>query len=100
MFVDLKKAYDSVRRERLWEVLMRDCRIPSSFVDVIRRLYRDACSLVNGVDADATRVHTNIGVKQGCPMSPLLFSIFFDRVAAWLTSEEAQALSTEGFGLF
>ncbi len=79
---------------------MSDCRILSSFVDVIRRLYRDACSLVNGVDADDTRVHTNIGIKQGCPMSPLLFSIFFDRVATWLTSEEAQALSTEGFGLF
>ncbi len=76
VFVDLKKAYDSVRWEQLWEVLMLDCRIPNSFVNVIWRLYQDACSLVNGVDADNTRVHTNISVKQGCPMSPLLFSIF------------------------
>ena len=25
-----------------------------------------------------------IGVKQGCPMSPCLFSLFFDRVSAYL----------------
>ena len=32
-------------------------------------------------------VSMNKGVKQGCPASKLLFSLFFDRVAAYLENK-------------
>ena len=61
--MDLKKAYDSVQRNLLWRVLVNECKIPRSFVDVSQAIYRESCSLVNGVDSEATRVFATVGVK-------------------------------------
>ena len=44
LFVDLKKAYDSVIRKKLWEVLYRRCENENdeSIVDSIRMLHRQS----------------------------------------------------------
>ncbi len=73
-FIDFKQAYDTFPREALWDHLHR-IRMPSSLLNIIKDLYaEDAYILVDGpkrVRAVPTR-----GVKQGCPLSPLLFSLY------------------------
>jgi hypothetical protein len=32
LFVDLQKAYDSLERQKLWEVLIQELKIPESVV--------------------------------------------------------------------
>ena len=74
-FIDLTKAFDTVDRELLWEVLARyGC--PPKFIRIIRLLHDQmmATVLISGGDSEPFEVKT--GVKQGCIKAPTLFSIF------------------------
>lgn len=74
-FVDLSAAFDKVNREKLWSI-MRKKKIDENLVRKIEELYEDTtCAVrVNGKETKVFR--TRIGVKQGCPLSPVLFNIF------------------------
>ncbi len=41
MYVDLSKAYDSVDRGRLWQVLLEELGLPEDLVASLQRLYSD-----------------------------------------------------------
>ena len=81
MFVDLTKAYDTIDRARLWEVFLQDLGIHPDTIVSLQRMYSD---LVVEIAAQCGSIPVRIGLKQGCPCSPVLFSIYFDRVAAAL----------------
>jgi hypothetical protein len=46
LFVDLKKAYDSINRQKLWAVLMQELKIPENIVKVIQNLYLETLAFV------------------------------------------------------
>ena len=76
-FVDLQKAYDSVDRELLWQVLAR-AGIPEEMIAVIRQFHdgmQARVRLDNGELSEWFAVTQ--GLRQGCVLSPLLFNIFF-----------------------
>ena len=79
-FIDLQKAYDTVDRTLLWQVLTR-IRVPPQMMAVIRQ-FRDgmrACVRPDdGVCSDWFEVEQ--GLRQGCVLFPLLFNIFFAAV--------------------
>ena len=91
LFVDLSKAYDKVPHDLLWEKLSRMGFHPQ-FIKVLKSLYKDSSVtvLVNGHQSD--KVHVNSGVKQGCPLSPLLFSLFLSDVGHYLEHHPAGVL--------
>ena len=63
--------------------------MPAPLLSVIQDMYyRDEYVLKDG-DKTA-RVHPTRGVKQGCPLSPLLFSLFFFLVGV-VTRSSARA---------
>ena len=80
VFIDLKKAYDSVPRECLWQVLSRAGVLPPPppppLLAVIRSFHHEMSAVlrVSGTDVDPFSV-TN-GLRQGCTMAPVLFNIF------------------------
>jgi len=67
-FIDFKKGFDSVRRDKLWNIL-RHYGIPDNFVDIIKKLYDGStcCFVENGRTSDWFPVET--GVKQSYVMS-------------------------------
>ena len=65
------------------EVLLKN-GIDKNLVEVIRRLYTNTLGQVLG---DNYYFKSTMGVRQGCPMSPLLFSLFFGRVVQHVTTE-------------
>ena len=75
LFVDLTKAFDTVSRPGLWNILPR-IGIPPKMVNMIR-CFHDGMKarLVTGSEDDEFSV-TN-GVKQGCVLAPTLFSFLF-----------------------
>ena len=77
-FVDFTKAYDSVPRHLLWQV-MGAIGVPAQFVRAVQSMYHDVSCMVNIGGALGPQFSSHVGVKQGCPLSPTLFGIFIDR---------------------
>ena len=79
-FIDLVKAYDSVDRVLLWEVLAR-FGVPPRMIKVIRMFHDGMRARVQLDDGDfSARFNVCQGLRQGCVLPPLLFNIFFAAV--------------------
>ena len=81
VFVDLKKAYDTVPHEALFAKLSR-FGIRGRCLAFIRALYRSSTIRVR-VGGGTTALYSDScrllrGVRQGCPFSPTLFNIFIN----------------------
>jgi hypothetical protein len=75
-FIDFKAAYDHVDREALWHHLQHVIGVPPQLLTVIQNMYSgDACRLVDGLTSTAP-ICPSKGVKQGCPLSPIMFALF------------------------
>ena len=75
VFVDFTKAFDTVGRTGLWQ-LLRKYGCPEKFTTMIESLHTGMMVNVrNGGEVSDTFAITN-GVKQGCVLAPTLFSIF------------------------
>jgi len=77
-FLDLKQAYDSVPRELLFRIMKDYYKIDPELVDLIEALYVGTEARVHVDNHQSASFPLPSGVKQGCVMSPLLFTIFID----------------------
>ena len=84
-FIDFKKAFDSVDRDKLWSIMSSKV-IPTHLITIIQTIYMENIIRINagnGISEDS-RVITQ-GVRQGCPPSPVLFNVYLDEVIKkWL----------------
>ena len=87
-FVDFKKAFDLVPRPTLWRVL-EDRGMGGKILTSLRSMYAADKACVLTKDGPTELFECGIGVKQGCPASPLLFSLYLDELEKLL--EEAAA---------
>lgn len=78
-FVDLKKAYDSVPRKLLLEVLRAE-GIPEVMVRILESLYSKTTGRVRVKGILGAEFDLRTGVKQGCVISPLLFNIYRNHI--------------------
>jgi hypothetical protein len=76
VYVDLTKAYDSVNREALWEILKR-IGVPPNIVAVIRDLHVNMRGRVCVDGKLGEWFEVTQGLGQGCVLATLLFNIFF-----------------------
>ena len=91
VFVDFQKAFDSVDREIIWK-LMRHYGFPAKIVNIIKQFYQDAnCQVIHdGKLTDPCSVE--IGVRQGCILSPTIFLIVVD----WVMRQQVQRPTSSG----
>ena len=83
---------------------MHELKIDKSTLKCLMRMYTNikASVCVNGAQAQAFPMHE--GVRQGCPASPLVFSLYMDRLEAFvesnllshLTATEKRAIRVAG----
>jgi hypothetical protein len=73
VFVDFKKAYDSVRREVLYSILI-EFGIPSKLVGLIKMCLTETCSTVRIGKYHSDKFPIQNDMKQGDALSPLLFN--------------------------
>ncbi|KAG0729698.1 Retrovirus-related Pol polyprotein from type-1 retrotransposable element R2 [Chionoecetes opilio] len=78
-YVDLKKAFDSVHRESLWD-LLRLRGIPARTIGLITGLYSGTESAVKCGAGVSGFFPVNTGVRQGCVLAPSLFNACMDWV--------------------
>ena len=79
-YIDAKKAFDSINRACLWYKIQK-IGINGKFLKAIQSLYDDVtCAVrINGALSNFFPVEN--GVKQGCLLSPALFSIYVNDLA-------------------
>ena len=75
IFVDLRKAYDSVPRPALWAVL-RKLGVPDILVRLVESFHDNMSAdiIVDSSSVDGIPVCN--GLRQGCTMAPVLFNLF------------------------
>ena len=73
-FMDMEKAYDRVNRRKLFEV-MRSYGIHEKLIRTIERVYEDNKVKFELHEYITDWCKSDSGVRQGCPLSPLLFNI-------------------------
>jgi hypothetical protein len=76
-FIDVAKAYDKVWRDGLWYKLWK-AGIRGKLWRVLRNLYRKVESSVLLGDSRTDFFEIEVGVRQGCILSPILFTIFIN----------------------
>ena len=96
IFVDSKKAFDSLIRSFMFEIL-RHYGIPNKTVRAIRTIYNSSKShvLVDGKVSEQFEIST--GVLQGDTLAPFLFIIVIDFVLSRAEQEHAEKTGSHGF---
>jgi hypothetical protein len=89
-FIDLAAAYDSVPRERLMR-LLADAGVCGPMLETLCGMYWDVRARPKVGASLGPAFASTCGVRQGDPLSPLLFNIFLDRIEAWLAERAPQA---------
>ena len=72
VFVDFLKAFDSVSRDALFQLLPL-YGIPAELIAAIRCLYDGSTSFVSTLDGNTEPFPVLTGILQGDPLAPLLF---------------------------
>ena len=76
-FIDLEKAFDSIHRDTLWNILLAyGC--PEKIVSIIKLFYNNfTCSVIHKKKV-TDWFSVGSGVRQGCVLSPMLFLVAID----------------------
>ena len=83
-FIDYKKAFDSVNRIYLWQKLINN-NIDGKMFKIIHNLNANAKSCVRIGNSKSTPFSSDIGVRQGENISPVLFSLFLNDLTEFIS---------------
>lgn len=77
--MDLEKAYDRVDWLALWDVL-KIYGVGGKLLSAIKSFHEEASSCVKISGETSEQFEVKVGLRQGCVMSPWLFSVNMDGV--------------------
>ena len=81
IFVDLRKSYDSVPKEPLWQVLER-CGVTPRMLKVVKSFHVGMQPMVRVGASVSHNFEVYNGLRQGCTLAPTLFNLYFSAVVA------------------
>ena len=85
LFVDLRKAYDSVPRQALWKVLWKvpeKYGVPEKMLNVVKSFHEGMHAEVRVGSTVSDRFEVRSGLRQGCTLAPTLFNNYFSAMVA------------------
>ena len=100
VFVDFKKAFDSVSRSMLWGK-MQNYGYGGKILQMLKGIYKSvktAVALKNNTRTDF--FSSELGLKQGCILSPLLFSLYINDLEREIQSDSMHTVPIENVHLF
>ena len=79
VFLDLAKAFDTVRHDSIARALRRFA-VPNEVIQAILNTYEGAATTISNSTESTRPIGILNGVKQGDPLSPLLFNLVMDEL--------------------
>ena len=79
VFLDLAKAFDTVPHDSIRRALSRH-GVHSRITSMVSEMYVGATTTVASGRECTAAISINSGVKQGCPLSPVLFNLIMDEL--------------------
>ena len=67
-------AFGSVSHDLLW-FMMNRLQVPTPFIDLCKSIYAGSSQRVRCSEGFTDDIPVNVGMKQGCLLSPLLFNL-------------------------
>ena len=77
--MDLEKAYDTIDWHGMWQML-RVYGVGGKLLKAVHSFYIDSRTCVLVGNDVSERFPVNVGLRQGCVMSPWLFNVYMDGV--------------------
>ena len=87
VFIDFKKAFDSVNRVKMFDILSA-YGIPVETVNAIKIMYENTSATVLTSEGETEYFSVNSGILQGDPLAPFLFIIVLDYALRMSITEE------------
>lgn len=84
--LDVQKAFDSVSHIALMNV-MRTLGCPREFIEYMSNTYKDGTTVLEGDGWTSSPILPEKGVKQGDPLSPIIFNMIMDQLLKKLSPE-------------
>ena len=94
-WLDIADAFGSVPHEYLWGLLRRH-ELCDKFILMLNRLYMDTSTSYSCGHIKTPSISINVGVKQGCPLSMLLFSLAINPVLEAIEDVEYKGYQIDG----
>ena len=94
-FIDFKKAYDTVNRTTLLERL-NSTGISNKLLINLKAMYSNINYMIKTSNNILKPLPSNLGLKQGCPLSPLLFNIYINDFHTYLQAPTEPNLTLHG----
>ena len=85
-FIDFKKAYDSIDRKKLIEVLIQ-YKINPIIIDLIVQMYKEDHTVIK-LGSISEKIEVTGGIRQGCCISTLLFKLVTFKIIEDLRKEK------------
>ena len=90
LFVDLRKAYDSIPRDALWQVLEKS-GVPPNMLNVINSFHDGMKATIRIGSTQSESFSVCNGLRQGCTLAPTLFNLYFNAVMTSWRCQNPQA---------
>ena len=94
-FIDYSKAFDCVDHNKLWNC-MRKLGIPEHLITLIKNLYTGQEATVRTEFGNTEWFKIGKGVRQGCILSPYLFSVYSENIMRTAGIEDMSGISIGG----
>eukprot|EP00959_Pyramimonas_sp_CCMP1952_P450914 9440787-Pyramimonas_sp.AAC.1 len=89
VLVDVKKAFPNVPRALCWRVLTR-LGVPPAMLNVLQGVHEQTFYVVRTSAGDSSTYELRRGLREGCPTSGILYTVFHN-IVLWRLREELQA---------
>ncbi|CAM5120518.1 unnamed protein product [Eretmochelys imbricata] len=73
-WLDLADTFGSMSHHHIFAVL-QEFGMPENFLRVIREVYEGCSTTIHSVEGETAEILIRRGVKQGCPLSPIIFNL-------------------------